>query len=92
MKVHSFITRLQELNAYSVEFPSDAPGQDTELLSSIEIMDIIHRQQGFNYVDSTAKEMTEFFETRVESLEPRDEKKCLLWPATKRKKRNPPIK
>ena len=30
-------------------------------------------QQGFIYVDSTVKEMTDFFETRVENLEPKEE-------------------
>ena len=34
--------------------------------------------QGFNYADSTVKEMTDFFETRVENLEPKEEKKRLL--------------
>ena len=32
-------------------------------------------EQLFTYADSTIKEMTDFFETRVESLEPREEKK-----------------
>ena len=32
-------------------------------------------EQGFNYADSTIKEMTDFFETRVENLEPKEEKK-----------------
>ena len=30
---------------------------------------------GINYVDSTIKEMTDFFEIRVENLEPKEEKK-----------------
>ena len=29
--------------------------------------------QGCNYADSAVKEMTHFFETRVENLEPRDD-------------------
>ena len=32
-------------------------------------------KQGFNYADSTIKEMTDYFETRVENLEPKEEKK-----------------
>ena len=32
-------------------------------------------EQGFNYADSTIKEMTDFFETRVENLEPKEDKK-----------------
>ena len=32
-------------------------------------------EQGFNYADSTIKEMTDFLETRVENLEPKEEKK-----------------
>ena len=32
-------------------------------------------EQGFNYVDSTIKEMTDFFVTRVENLEPKEDKK-----------------
>ena len=32
-------------------------------------------EQGFNRADSTVKEMTDFFETRIQILEPREEKK-----------------
>ena len=32
-------------------------------------------EQGFNYVDSTIREMTDFFETREENLEPKEEEK-----------------
>ena len=32
-------------------------------------------EKGFNYADSTSKEMTGFFESRVERLEPKKEKK-----------------
>ena len=34
-------------------------------------------EQGFNYTDSTVREMTEFLETRVENLEPKEDKKNL---------------
>ena len=33
--------------------------------------------QGFIYADSTIKEMNDFFETRVESLEPKEDRKNL---------------
>ena len=32
-------------------------------------------EQGFNCADSTIKEMNDFFETRVEILEPKEDKK-----------------
>ena len=31
-------------------------------------------EQGFNYSDSTFKNMTDFFETMVENLDPQEEK------------------
>ena len=31
-------------------------------------------EQGFNYADSTIKEVSDFFETRVENLEPKEDK------------------
>ena len=64
MKLHSFISRLQELNAYLEEFLPDTKGQETAPLPADEIMDIIYHsmpstwknkmiEQGFNYSDST---------------------------------------
>ena len=32
-------------------------------------------ERGFNFADSIFKEMTDFFETRVENLEPKEEDK-----------------
>ena len=32
-------------------------------------------EQGFNYINSTIKEMADFFEIRAENLEPREHKK-----------------
>ena len=86
IKLRSFISRLQELNAYLEEFPHDTEGQETTPLSADEIMDIIYHsmattwknmmiEQCFNYADSTIKEMTDFFETIAENLEPKEEKK-----------------
>ena len=86
MKPCSFISRLQELHAYLVEFLPDTEGQETAPLPADEIMDIIYHsmpatwknkmiKQDFNYTDSTFKEMSEFFETRVDNLEPKEDKK-----------------
>ena len=86
MKLRSFICRLQELNAYLEEFPPDTEDQETAPLSADKIMDIIYHsmpatwktkmiEQDYNYADSTIKEMTGLFATRVENLEPKEEKK-----------------
>ena len=83
MKLCNFISRLQELNAYLEEFPPDTEGQETAPLPAGEIMDIIYHvmpttwenkmiEQGFNYAHSTIKEMSDYFETRVENLEPKE--------------------
>ena len=42
MKLRSFITSLQEMNAYLEDFPLDTEGQETAPLSADEIMDIIY--------------------------------------------------
>ena len=42
MKLRSFISRLQELNAYLEEFPPDTEGQETVHLSADESMEIIY--------------------------------------------------
>ena len=46
-------------------------------------------EQGFNYTDSTVKEMIDLFETRVENLEPKEKRKKSSAAAkkTKNKKR-----
>ena len=69
------------------EFPSDTEGQETAPLPADEIMDIKYHsipttwknkmiEQGFNYADSTIKEMTDFIETRV-AQERKENKQCL---------------
>ena len=69
MKLCSFIKRLRELNAYLEDFLPDTEGQETTPLPADEIMGIIYHfmptkwktkmiGQGFNYADSTVKEMT----------------------------------
>ena len=79
MKLYSFISRLQVLNAYLEEFPPDTEGQETAPLSADETMDIIYHstpttwkkkmiEQGFNYANSTVKEMSDDIRTRVENL------------------------
>ena len=76
MKLRSFISRLQELNTYLEEFPPDTEGQETAPLSADDIIDIIYYsmpttwknkmiEQGFNEANSTVKELTDFFDTRV---------------------------
>ena len=86
MKLSSFISRLQELNVFLEKFLPDTEGQETATLPADEIMDIIYHsmltkwekkmiKQGFNYADFIIKEMTDFFETRVVNMEPKEEKK-----------------
>ena len=76
------------MNAYLEEIPSDTEYQETAPIPADEIMDIIYRsmsttwknkliEQGFNYIDSTIKEMSDFFETRVENLEPKEDRNNL---------------
>ena len=76
------------MNAYLEEFSLDIEGQETAPLPANEIMDIIFHstpttlknkmiEKGFNYADSTIKEMTDFFEIKVETLEPKEGKKNL---------------
>ena len=43
-------------------------------------------EQSFNYADSTFKEMTVFFETRVENLEPKEDRKKSSAASKKAKK------
>ena len=43
-------------------------------------------EQGCNYVDSTMKEMSVFFETRIENVEPKDDRKKSSTAAKKSKK------
>ena len=66
------------------DFPPDTQGQET----ADKIMGIIYHsmpitwenemiEQGFNYADSIVKEINDFFEFRVENMEPKDEKKIV---------------
>ena len=40
--LHSFSSRLQEMNAYSWRIPPGVPGQETEPLPMNDVMDIIY--------------------------------------------------
>ena len=85
MKLFSFISMFQVLIGYLVEFPPDTEGQETAPLPATKSWTSFHSmpttwkikmvEQGFNYTGSTVKEMVDFFETRVENLEPKEEKK-----------------
>ena len=72
MKLHSFISRLQKLNAYLEDFPLDIDEKETESLPVYDIMDIIYHfmpatskikiiEQGFIDADFTVKQITDFF-------------------------------
>ena len=76
------------MNDFLEEFPPDAEGQETAPLPADEIVDIIYHsmattwenkmiEHAFNNLDSTIKEMTDFFETRVVKLGPKEDKKNL---------------
>ena len=91
------MSRLQELNAYLEEIPPDIEGQEIPTLPVDKIMGIIYHymlstwnnkmiEQGFNYADSTNKEKTIFFKTRVENLEPKENKKKYSSAIRKNKK------
>ena len=43
-------------------------------------------EQGCNYADSAIKKMSDFFETRIENLEPREDRKKALVTSKKSKK------
>ena len=96
IKLHTFISRLQEMNDYLKEFLHDTPGQETKSLFTDEIMDIIYHfmptirknkmiEQGINLANFTVKEITGFLQTRVENREPTEEKKK-MYISTKNKK------
>ena len=82
MKLHNFISRLQELNAYLEAFPPDTEVRETAPLPTDEIMDIIYHsmpttwknkmiEQDFNYADSTIKEMSDFLRLEYQTWIPK---------------------
>ena len=42
MKLCSFVSRVQQLNTYLEEFPTDVEGQETSPLPANKIMDVIY--------------------------------------------------
>ena len=62
------------MNAYLKEFSPDIEGQETAPLPADAIWKNKMIEQGFNYADSTVKEMTGFFEIRVVKIEFKEEK------------------
>ena len=77
------------MNTYSAKNFPDTEGKATEALAKDEIIDIVYYSipytlknkkigQGFNYVDSSIKEMTDFFATRVEIMNPTKIRKNIL--------------
>ncbi len=100
MKLHSFVSRLQEVSAYLEEYLTDTKGQETAPLPADEIMDIIYHsiptvwnnkmiEQDSNYGNSNIKETADFFESRVENLEPKEEKQKSSTTAEKIKEKIP---
>ena len=86
MKLRTFISKRKELNDYLGELFTDAPRQETEPLSADKITDIFYHsmstvwknkmiEQGFNYAGFIVREMIDFHETRIEKLQPKEEKK-----------------
>ena len=86
MKVRTFTTRLLQLNAYLANFPPDWAGQTVNPIPADNVKEILYHtmpntwkkkmvEQGYNYLDSSIQQMTEFFETRVENQEKSNSKK-----------------
>ena len=86
MKVRIFTTRLLQLNAHLAYFPPDSSGQSVNPLPEDEVKEILYHtmpnmwkkkmvEQGYNYIDGSIQNMTEFFETRIANLERFDSKK-----------------
>ena len=86
MKLCVIISGLPEINTYTNQIPPDTPEKKTIPPPMVGVINIIYHiirnmsktkmiEQGFNYVNSTYKELMGFFEIRVENLEPRVGKK-----------------
>ena len=80
MKVRTFTTRVIQLNNYLAYFPPDCVGQMVTALPDDAVKEILYHaipyswrkkmtKQGYNYLDRSIQEMSDFFETRVENLE-----------------------
>ena len=99
MQVHSFTTRLIQLNNYLPYFPLDCIGQMVTALPDDEIKKILYHampdswskkmtDQGFNYLGRSIQVMSSFFETRVENLETLALPPALRSLSRKKKKKN----
>ena len=86
MKVCTFTTRLLQLNTYLAYFPPDCSGQPVTPLSEDKAKEIIYyvmpnsckkkmMEHGYNYLDCSIQDISEFFETRYKNLEWCDSKK-----------------
>ena len=81
------------MSVYEGEFPLDTEGQENAPLPVMGIIYILSLPRGkkmieqrFNYAVSTAKEMTDFFETRVETESHVKTRISLLQPLKEEKK------
>ena len=88
MKVHTFTTRLLQLNTYLAYFPPVREGQTVTPFPEDDVKEILYHtmpnmwkkkmvEKGYNYLDSSTQQMTEFFATMIENLERFDSKKDL---------------
>ena len=79
IKVHTFTTRLVQLNNCLPYFPLDCVGQTVTALSDDEVKEILYHakpdswrkkttEQRYNYLDKSIQEMLDFFETRIDNL------------------------
>ena len=80
MKVHTFTTRVIQLNNYLPYFPIDCERQMVTARPDNEVKEILYHtmpclwrkkmtKQGYNFLDRSIQEVSGFFETRVENLE-----------------------
>ena len=91
--MHRHLVKPRTMILYSIisslHFHPETEGQGTAPLPADEIMDIIFHSmpimwknkmiaEGFNYADSTIKDMTDFFETMVEDSDPKEDKKKIF--------------
>ena len=99
MKVQTFTTRLLLLITYSAYFPPDHAGKSVNPLPEDKVKEILHHampnmrkkkmvEQGYNYLDNSIQQMTEFFETRIENLGRFDSKKDSKNQENKSNKKN----
>ena len=64
MKLRSFFSRLEELNAYLEELPPDTEAQKTSPLPADEIIDIIYHSMSTTWKDWTRLQLRKFYHQR----------------------------